>query len=773
MRQDVATVSIEAWKTKIMTKRILILFLLPQLLWGQEEIPIGTWRTHFSFRDAHSIALTQSGAYCAGSNSLFFLDLEDNSLTKLSKIDGLSGTSIRTINFHESLNTLVIAYNDGVIDLLRDGEIKEINDIAETPISGGKSIHQIFFSGTTGYLSTDFGVVVLDLIKEEIREAYTNIGTDGSSIQINYGTVFQDSLFLATEEGVIAGALNDDVNLLDFTNWKRFGPSKGIPAQSVSTIATFDNRVVATLDEDGVYFYNNSAWDRLDFDLNEKALAVYQSQDALLLTLTSQLLEIDTNDDISFSSDPLYDKPKMALRDDRGLWVADGINGLVTSASGTLSSIYPSGPFSDSLSSLTRVNNSLIALPPGYDPFGSPLRTRLGANQFTKGVWTSLNATNLLNTSPFPDITDLVDVTFNSIDNKYYFASYGEGILQWNSDGVSEILDENSAGSTLINTSSGRNVKITSVLSAADGTIWATNHGNPQPLHQYNPLEESWKALATPFVSARFPLDLQAMDNGDFWMRLDPSAGGGIFVINGETAEQKLLTNSIGQGGLPSRIVNDLVIDRQGQVWAGTNSGIALYPFPFDILERPEVNASTVFIDGRPLLRDEKINSIAVDGGNRKWIGTDNGLWLFSELGDRVILNFTAQNSPLPSNVIEDVAIDETSGEVFIITDQGMVSYRGTATNGKTAHQKVRIFPNPITRDFSGTVGISGLVSNAIVKIVDITGQLVTELRAQGGTATWNVADFQGRKVNSGVYLIYSSNEEGNETFVGKVAVIN
>ena len=153
----------------------------------------------------------------------------------------------------------------------------------------------------------------------------------------------------------------------------------------------------------------------------------------------------------------------------------------------------------------------------------------------------------------------------------------------------------------------------------------------------FNPNDDTWTAYPASFLAGRFPLDLQIAENNDLWLRLDPNNGGGIMVFNPESTLQKHLTDLDGSGGLPSREVKDLVIDKNGQVWIGTDKGVSHYPFPFDILVNPVVNASPVLIDGRPLLRDEPVNCISVDGGNQKWIGTDNGIWLFSIQGDSVL----------------------------------------------------------------------------------------------------------------------------------------
>jgi ligand-binding sensor domain-containing protein len=171
-------------------------------------------------------------------------------------------------------------------------------------------------------------------------------------------------------------------------------------------------------------------------------------------------------------------------------------------------------------------------------------------------------------------------------------------------------------------------------------------------------------------------------------------------------------------------------------------------------------------------LRDDKVTAIAVDGGNRKWMGTERGVWLFNATGEEMIYNFTMDNSPLLSNVIKDIAINHKTGEVFFATDKGIVSYRADATESNSIFQSVKIFPNPVTNSFNGSVGINGLATNATVKITDISGKLIWQTQANGGTATWNVRDYTGRRAATGVYLVFAATSDGVESVVGKIAVV-
>ena len=189
-------------------------------------------------------------------------------------------------------------------------------------------------------------------------------------------------------------------------------------------------------------------------------------------------------------------------------------------------------------------------------------------------------------------------------------------------------------------------------------------------------------------------------------------------------------------------------------------------------IEDGNVNATRPIYDNRFLLRDENITAMAVDGGNRKWIGSENGVWLFDPLGEKLVYNFTTDNSPLLSNRIQCIGINPTSGEVFFGTEKGLASFRSDATAGNLNFENVKIFPNPVTSEFNGLVAIEGLSTDSTIKITDVAGRLVWQAMANGGTASWNIRDANGKRVETGIYLVFSTSAGGADKNVGKIAIV-
>lgn len=744
--------------------KIILLFFIGVLtavqLRAQENIPIGTWRTHFSYYDTRHLADAGSRIYASAESGLYFFDKTDNSLTKLSKLNGLQEENISTLYYDPDSDQLLIGYHSGNLDVIRDHQIINLDLTATSQVSGSKRLNHITTFGGFAFLATDFGVLKFDLERMEVRETYRQLGRGAEPLLVKQTAVFHDSLFLATAEGVIAASLTENVNLLDYHNWRRY--SAGIPDEQVAIIAALDDKLVAGINNDQLYIYNGE-WAPTGILAGETFRSATPAGENVLLAHNNVLTEMSSALEIAAVQDILITEVNEAMRDANGkLWVADGNNGLLSNFQGAFQSYTPAGPYSNMIFRLSGNGSSIYALPGGYTLGMTPLRSDAGFYQYSKGEWSSYNVTNT-GIPEFKDITD-AEYRFGSL----FLASAGYGLLQITENGEQIIIDETT--SPLENLSSTtRNVMIPAIASG-EGGLWVLNYGADHSLH-FIANNASWSSFNFNFSEAKYPLDILTVGD-QVWMIIDPARGGGIVVFDPVTGSSRYLTAASDNGGLPHEDVYALALDREGLIWVGTDEGIAVFPNPYGVV-KGSVNATKPIYENRWLLSDEKVTAIKIDGGNRKWIGTTNGVWLFNDAADQQIINFTTENSPLPENHILDIEINDVTGEVFFATGSGIVSYRGTATASEPKHGKVKIFPNPVSMDFQGTVGISGLATDAIVKITDISGKLVWQQQANGGTATWGVADYRGNRAATGIYLVFSATPDGEDAFVGKIAVIN
>jgi ligand-binding sensor domain-containing protein len=318
--------------------------------------------------------------------------------------------------------------------------------------------------------------------------------------------------------------------------------------------------------------------------------------------------------------------------------------------------------------------------------------------------------------------------------------------------------------------------------------LWVTNSGVSNPISVLS-ADGKWTSLNYgPAINAPNVSKLLIDSGNRKWVILP--RGNGLFVFDdngtpGDIRDDTYTRVSIADnaGNEISNFVYDIAEDLEGNIWVGTASGPVVYYHPAAVFEGPQAGgyAQQILVPrndgsglGDYLLSTETITSIAVDGANRKWFGTRNsGVYLISADGLKQIHHFTRENSPLLSNTINSITIDGQTGEVFFATDKGIVSYRGTATSGGDSFGKVYVFPNPVRETYHGDITITGLARNVNVKITDISGNLVFETKALGGQAVWNGKNFDGRRVATGVYLVFCTNEDGSKTYVTKLLFIH
>ncbi len=749
--------------------RFLILFFLTSFVLPAQDIPIGTWRNHLSYQSGQEVAFANDWIYCRSDNGLFRFSPGDGALETLSKLDGLSENTVQTMAFDPQSQTLVLVYTNSNIDLIRGNEITELSLIRDASIVGSKRINSILIDQQLAYLSADFGLVILDLERLEIRETLLNLGDEGAQISVFGAALSQDSILISSSQGIRIASFS--ANLQDFASWQSILDTSDFSALPSFQIASLEGQVYVPIEGEGLFRYQHlGPWEKTSFPVDSNFQQVRNLGTQLGIIANRQVYFWNNAEQVSLLSDPLLDDPQDITSDPGGgFWLADRENGLLDNIHATFVSRFPNGPSRGDTWALFARDRNILASSGAYDPNLLPLNRGSGYYSFVPANWSNFNNFDPDNANPIPAFRDIVDIVFNPQTQNLYVASYQDGLLEIAEDGTQTILNDASPGSTLSRDDQGR-LQIGGLAVDAQGNVWVSNPsalGAFPSLHRLAP-DGSWEGFRPPGGNRRFPLQIVLDDNQFKWVQL---GSGGIWVLDELNSQSRILSTSSNDGGLPSNEVNTLEKDRDGQIWVGTSEGIALFFNPFAVFSGP-VNAITPIFEGRPLLNSEQIRSILTDGGNQKWVGTDNGLWLFSEDGTQLLSRFRAQDSPLLSDKVLDLAWDAISGELFVATEEGIISYRTGSSRGETSHRDVKIFPNPVRPGYTGTVGISGLVEDANVKITDASGRLFFEAQAQGGTATWNLRDYTGQRARTGVYLIFSTNEEGTETLVSKIAVV-
>ena len=747
----------------------IVLIGLPPLLRAQTSVPIGTWRTHFSYHQVNHLAVTPERVYAAAANGLFSVSRTDGSVRILSKNDGFSDVSVVALAYEPASGTLLLAYRSGRIDLLMEGNIRTFDLLQRATEQEPEVIYDIHWQGSTALISTSQGVRVLTLTERglQIAASYTRLSATGDPLPIYSATTSGDSIFLATDEGVIANALAATTNRQDFRTWRRLPSPVATLRRDVRHVAYQDGTLYAAYDGVGLFQRSTGRWRATELTTSRPFRALRATATSLVAVTDEQVVTLDGS---SIVSNVAGLAPQDAEVDEQGtVWIADRKQGLLRFSDGAFVSFLPNGPASDDLPVVRWAHDRLLALDASSDGRFS---------DFREGEWTVYEVP--------PPGAQIRDVAFDPNARNYYLALFGQGLLRW--DGQQEFLTVSPPGDQV------GQEKFTA-LAYQEGRLWVGQSGDTTSLLSFSPDESAWQTVTNPTLQAVYPQRLSADFSGSLWMvagNTDDSSGPGtdgsgtdvpgtdvpgtdvpgtdVLVFNPLTDEVQSIVTTPSATDLPGRLITDLVVDRNGLVWIGGNQGIAYFPNPGRVFS--DVLLVRPVFERQFLLRDEYVTCLAVDGGNRKWVGTRNGLWLFSETGEELIHRFTQENSPLISDAILDVAVNPLDGEVFVATDRGLVSYRGGATEGSVTHQSVEVFPNPVPSNFGGTVGIRGLAQDATVKITTVSGALVRELQAQGGTATWDGRNRAGQAVSTGVYLLFSATANGEETYVGKLAVI-
>jgi ligand-binding sensor domain-containing protein len=767
---------------KILTAVLILTSLLFQV--KAQDVGIAEWRSHLPYRKCIATDISGNIVYCATPYSVFYYDKTDQSINRLTKINGLSDVNISTIKYSESYKVLVIAYTNANIDLVYEDGIINISDIKRKPIFGNKTINNITIYGNTVYFSCGFGIVALDLDKKEIKDTYY-IGTNGNAINV-FDLACDGNKFYAATEGGIFIANYTGVNLANYTNWVK-DYQLPHPNAAYNTIASFQNKIVANLSvsnygQDTLYVNDGSNWSILNNNLHDDVFSMRVSNNHLLLCYNQSLIIYNSDLQISEVVWELYSglpTPKCAVMDaDENYWIADNVFGLVRYKEFTSDKIIPNGPGSNDVFFMAISGSDLYVAPGGVSSSWNNVWNTSGVYSFIGDTWYTLKD----HSSEFNTMYDILAVAIDPSDNNHVFAgSYAMGLIEIRNGLVTKVY--NDTNSFLEKPYTFDWVGISGLTFDKDNNLWVVNSGCNSLLKVLKP-DGTWLSYnMSPYLNQARASSIIIDQNGQKWVRLTTSPGMLVFSDNGTLTNysddvKRVLTTSVGNGNLPSNNVISMAEDLDGKIWVGTDKGVAVFYNPQNVTQGGNFDAQVITIlqdsVAQHLLEFESVTAIAVDGSNKKWFGTEKaGVFLMSDDGQKEILHFTAENSPLLSNTITSIVIDDKTGEVFFGTANGIVSYKSNATKGGEVINNVYAYPNPVREGFTGSIGIKGLVKNSTVKITDVSGILVWEAKSEGGQAVWNGKNFSGEKVRTGVYFVFCSSEDATDKLVTKIMVIN
>ncbi len=757
----------------------------------QAQVAMGKWRTHFAYNLADQIAQSENKIFAVSEGSLFSIDKRDGNMEFYNKISGLNGTVISRIEYDEVNKILLIIYNDGNIDFLSASGVKNLPDFYNKQMSANKAINHILFHDNKAFLSSNFGIITLNMLKMEIQDTYY-IGDNASEVKILNTTIHKGNIY-AVSESVIYVASASNPLLISYESWGKMTnlPGNGI-IQALYSFADF----MILLREGKLYKQDeNGTWSNLDSSLNLTGIAVsgdyLQGYSAEKVVVFDKQLTKSEITGLFQLKDGVYDVTASKF------WFAGDPRGVILYDLNTTSIVgepyLPEGPAINIPYKLKFAGERLFVLPGAKWP---GLAYRLGYVMiFENNKWKNISPDAIKTVYPNLRVEDFSSIAVDPDDNTHYYVSGAtSGIYEFKNDEIVQLYNYLNSNIEKVNNYRDDVYQwVDNCVLDKDMNLLITNDKTSAGI-KIRKNDGNWIKLDYPGIRGKIHLGKILISNqnpNQKWALARKDAPGICIFDDNGTLDDQSDDQTVFLSAIPYRTsdgiktiapgaFNTIEQEKNGTIWIGTNEGPLRFsstsnPFHPDFMaERVIISRQDETNLGDYLLENQNITTILIDGANRKWFGTENsGVYLMSENSQETIHHFTTQNSPLTSNYIMSLETNPTSGEVFIGTGTGLLSFQSDAAESNNIFKNTHVYPNPVRENFSGIITITGLVENTTVKITDVSGNLICETISNGSIATWDGKNKFGQKVSTGVYLAICVSPDGQQSTTQKILVIN
>ena len=757
-------------------KKAIVLFFISQLFFAQQNNQL--WKGYFSYNEIVDVEAASNSVFAATQNAVFSKATTSSDLKIFNSINGFKPESITTIHHSQSTNKTFAGNTNGLLLVINsDGSISsKVDIINEVPVpSNKKKINDFYEHDGKLYVATDYGISVMDIATSEFIITYF-VGTAGEETEVLQTTVLNNQIYAVTRSfGIRKGDLSNP-NLYDFSQWQTFDTGFWLG------IVTFNNELVAMNTDSKTYRYNGTSFQQV-LNQNQAGLKIKTNGTEIIVTTQNHVFVLNQSYTVLVDITQIPDYNAIF----KAATVVSGIVYIGTEKDGLFStslanptvfqSMSPNGPVRNYIFRVKKAPNYLWAVygdySRDYNPYGLD---EFGISKFSNDTgWELIPYEDLFQAKSISDI-----VINPNNPNQIFATSYFSGLLKIENENI-ELFNNTNTGPNGLESlvvpgsPSYVDIRINSPAFDKDGNLWLTNAFVEKAIKVLGSSGQ-WQSYSladvAPTASTGRYGPMAIDKNRTKWI---PSLNDGLIAFNENYYNKFIVINST-NGNLADNDVRCVAVDNRNQLWIGTFAGLRVVSVDRFISET-ELNVNSIIIQegdlAQELFYQQTILDIAVDGANRKWVSiADGGVFLVSSDGQETIYRFTKNNSPLPSDNINDIEIDGVSGEVFFATDKGMVSFLGTSTKPNDSLSDVFVYPNPVRPNFVGTLKISGLTDKANVKITDIEGNLVYETTAAGGTIEWDTKAFGKHKVASGVYMIFVASEDATDSTVKKVMII-
>lgn len=764
---------------------LLTTILLLSILAATAQTAIGSWRSHAAYHNATQCASVGEKIYVVSDGSLYSYYPDDEFVESYDKTNLLSDQGIRHIAVDEQTNTLIIIYDNANIDLITpDGEVTNITDYV-SKVTLDPTVNDIRLIGSNAYIATNFGLTVLNVARAEFANTYMLGKVTNSCL------AYDGYIYAATTAGLYRGNMAD--NLLDTGNWELL--NKAI----YTRLTVFNDALIALGSDKSVYRLNTSEGTS---SLLRKGPFnfIHTTEDKLIIGNKTNILVYDALG--SYTLLVFDGTVTHVTTEGNTYWTTNGKGGLngytyndeTKSVERIVGDIIPNSPIRNHCQYLSFVDDERLLVAGGCLNYFDKTFYDGTLMMYEEGTWTSFQEEGIAEETGvhYKNLTSIVQDPKD--ENHHYASSFGQGIYEFRDMQLVAHYDHNNSPLESASPNSKRFTRISRLKYDKQGNLWITNaDGGDNVKSPLKVLKPDGTMIGLYYKELeKLPTVTEVLfdQRGRVWvvsMRYDVR----LFCIdlNGtleNTADDRIRTFNekfTDQDGQSTEVyyINDIAEDLNGDIWVMTDAGpYVLYntekvfntDYRFTKIKVPR-NDGTNYADY--LLNGVYTTCIEIDAANRKWIGTlNNGLYLIGPDGLENVHHFTKDNSPLPSNAIESLALQHTTGELYIGTDKGLVSYTTDATRGASEYdeEKVYAYPNPVAPDYNGPITVVGLKANSNVKITNIAGRLVAEGTSLGGSFTWDGKTPQEQRVATGVYYVLGTDEEGKEGIVTKILFI-
>lgn len=714
----------------------------------------GTWKAYIPLHQPNQFVFNHEKFFVSYNNGIASLMETSGVLEVFNKVSGLSEALPSKLAYVNG--KIIIGYNNGNIDLLNELKVKNISGIKNATNLNSKNINNISVIDNKAFISFNSGFSIINIEKEQI-DGTGFTGENGNQEIVYAMQKWGDSVFASTESGLKAAALTD--NLQDHQFWKKVLDQKFFFSQA-------DKDFLWLADSNQVYQYNGEVLN-IVYSTSRIINSLFISNNEILITEflpgDACITSINKSDfDTKFFKHDKIIHPVDAVLNGDDLWVADKVTGFGKHHNSGYHAFNPNSPYSVLKGDLILKNQVLAGiLDSDNNSFGITL--------FKSGEWKNFTGLNypLLN-----EYRQLNSLSFFPGNEDIIAGSYSKGLLGI----INEVPVNKNDMFSGINFSE----KITGLFSASNGILWMVSENPSSVLYGF----ESGKQIKTypiPFnLNSSSATKLFADEEGRVWIIM-PDEGLLVFSNNNTPDnpgddQWRMFSMGKGNGNLPDNHVLSVNSDANGLIWVGTENGIGIITCRGNAVFQNSCDAVIPVVRhgnfAGHLFQNEKVNVIAVNSANQKWIGTDNGAWLISEDGENLIHNFNINNSLILNNKVTGIAINEISGELFFSTPSGLSSYTDIAIQGSVNKNDVLVYPNPVPPDYTGKIYIKGIPANAEFRITETNGKLIFKGKATGGQAEWNGMSLSGKRVSTGIYLILVSTEEKRFNLAAKIVYI-